>query len=72
IQVALRRVYSRQTAQVNPFPQASVSFVGRPGFAAAFHRSRCFVKIIVYKNMFCCVLFVVFGFSESEARKALP
>jgi hypothetical protein len=30
IQVALRRVYSRRTAQVNPFSQAAVSFVGRP------------------------------------------
>jgi hypothetical protein len=41
-------------------------------FAAVFHRFRGIEKIIVYKKMYSCVLFVVFGFAESEALKALP
>ncbi|QKS85236.1 hypothetical protein [Pseudomonas bijieensis] len=42
------------------------------GFAAVFHHLMEIEKIIVYKNMCSCVLFAVFVFAESEARKALP
>jgi hypothetical protein len=53
IQVALRRVYSRRTAQVNPFSQAAVSFVGSP-FTVAFRRMWRFSKLLYTKNNSLC------------------
>ncbi|AHZ72292.1 hypothetical protein OU5_5213 [Pseudomonas mandelii JR-1] len=59
IQVALRRVYSRRTAQVNPFSQATVSFVGSPFCCGFSSHVALFDNYCIQKNnslcSICCI-----------------